>query len=92
MNTLLEIITTALSREDIEGLLESGAPQDEYDAEAEVITSVIEKLIPEHMTEENIVLAISRVWAGSFNRSSEEIEQRLPAFHHIAQDILSAVA
>ncbi len=44
MNISFAVIKAALVAEDMEGLIASGAPDDEYDAEAEKIAASIAKL------------------------------------------------
>jgi hypothetical protein len=83
------IIDQALQKEDVEGLIEMGAPGDEYVSEAQEIAEAVASMSAGQLTAQNIVAVISLVWAKSFNRSAEEIKERLPAFHRIAQDILS---
>jgi hypothetical protein len=89
MNTSSTAIDLILQTEDVEGLIEIGAPSDEYVSEAQEIAEAISKLSASQVTAENIVAIISLAWAKSFNRSAEEIKERLPAFHRIARQILA---
>jgi len=88
MTITLANIEAALRTEDIEGLIELGAPSDEYNDEARNIAYNLASLPSDQLTESNIVAAISLEWAKSFNRSVQEIEQRMPAFRRIAAQIL----
>lgn len=77
-------IQKLLNTEDIEGLVELGAPEDEYAAEAKEIVVAVHKLGKEQMTEANIVAIIALVWAKSFNLSEQDIKKRLSAFKRVA--------
>jgi hypothetical protein len=77
-------VEAALKEEDIEGLVESGAPSDEYNSEARKIADALASLDPGEFTETNITAIIALSWAKSFNRSENEIRQRMPAFQRIA--------
>ncbi len=89
MTISLVDIVESLRKEDIEGLLALGAPGDEYDSEAKEIFLALETLNQEQLTEANIVGIIALAWAKSFNRSPQEIEQRLPAFQRIAMYLVA---
>jgi hypothetical protein len=84
-------IESILRIEDVEGLIELGAPADEYASEARDIALAIAKLHPSPITETSVVAIIALVWGKSFDRSAKEIEQRLPAFRRIAQRILQSL-
>ena len=86
MQVLLTNIDAALREEDIEGRIALGAPENEYDAEAKAIVSALSA--QQTLTETQIVAIIARIWAKAFDRTAQEIEQRMPAFRHIAQQIL----
>lgn len=81
-------IEDALRTEDIEGLIASGAPSDEYNSEAEKIAAALASLQNNQLTESSIIAVLALEWAKSFNRSVQEIEQRMPAFRRIASQIL----
>lgn len=87
MAITLASISEALRTEDVEGLIASGAPSDEYDSEARNILSVLTSLENNQLTESSIISILALEWAKSFNRSAQEIEQRMPAFTRIALDI-----
>jgi hypothetical protein len=84
MRITLAEVEAVLRNEDIEGLVESGAPRDEYDSEAREIAGALASLSSGEFTETNITAIIALVWAKSFNRSEPEIRQRIPAFQRIA--------
>ena len=81
-------VKAALIAEDVEGFINLGAPNNEYDREAEAITSALSSLSKEQFTEANIVTTIAFIWAKAFNRSQDEIAMRMPAFQHIAKKLL----
>ena len=89
MNITFKNIAEALRSEDIEGLIELGAPSDEYDSEAREVASALASLTKNQITEANILAIIALEWAKSFNRSAQEIQQRMPAFRKIAYRILA---
>jgi hypothetical protein len=80
-----EKIRDALRAEDIEGLIELGAPSDEYDDEATQIAEAVAELPEGKVSAENIIAIIALIWAKSFDRSSDEIAKRLPAFSRVIQ-------
>ena len=84
----VSIIDSILQAEDIEGLLELGAPKDEYSSEAAEIKCSLETLNPSDTTEDRISALVVSVWAKAFNLSGEEIEKRSPAFRRVARELL----
>lgn len=88
MTISLATIEAALRAEDIESLIEAGAPDDEYNSEAKKIAAALSSLAGNQLTEANIVAVIALAWAKAFNRSSQEIEMRMDAFHRIARRLL----
>jgi hypothetical protein len=44
MDVSLSALKTALQHEDVEGLIELGAPKDEYDSEAVAVLSALEAM------------------------------------------------
>ena len=89
MNFSASTVATALREEDIEGLIASGAPADEYATEAKQIASALTALKSNQLNAATVSSVIALVWAKSFNRSAEEIKQRIPAFQHIAERLLT---
>jgi hypothetical protein len=81
------IVRQALNDEDIEGLLELGAPEDEYLHEAERIMTQIGR---EEVNEDSLAALVRAVWTKSFGPFTEEEEEKLsPAFRQVAQRILN---
>jgi hypothetical protein len=82
-------VETIFRVEDIEGFIEiHGAPDDEYDSEAEIINKALNALREDLFSEENIISIIVHVWAKMFNLDEEDIQKRMPAFQKAAQKIL----
>lgn len=88
MKTSLTDIQQFFREEDIEGLIADGAPDDEYDSEAEDIVAAMAKLSPDNIDEPHVVSIIALVWAQSFHRDENEIAARMDAFRRIATRIL----
>lgn len=86
----VSIIDNALRAEDVEGLLELGAPNDEYSHEAKTIASELQELTPGTESEDDIAAVIAKVWAKSFELSNEDIDKRHTALRRIARQILSS--
>ena len=66
MNTSASHINRILVEEDIEGYIDFGAPEDEYDTEAVQISEAIMQLRPDQMTSENVLSIISLIWLENF--------------------------
>ena len=88
MMTTQEKIASILREEDIEGLIEIGAPQDEYDAEAEMISRALSSQKTELLTLPKITTIITLIWGDMFQLDRAGIEQRLPAFSRVAAKIM----
>lgn len=88
MDISLENIERILIEEDIEGLIEDGAPEDEYSSEAEDIAKALSEFTEEDINEDNVAKVISLIWAESFNLSDNELQQRLPAIRRVVQGVL----
>lgn len=82
-------IDLILQEIDIEGLVESGAPRDEYISEAEAINSSIQRLQLSEMTIENIELVVSTIWKESFNLDVGGLKLRKTAINTLAKRILN---
>jgi hypothetical protein len=89
--SLFHEIKAALDHEDIEGLLASGCPSDEYDSEASLIESEIAKVTDfgkKPLSIEQCEKIVIDVWIGQFGPfKAEDIEMRGPAFSSVAQKI-----
>jgi hypothetical protein len=84
LESLKELVRDA----DIEGFIEiHGAPQDEYDGEAEALYSNIGSFTTSEIRSENLTQILNEIWSRSFNLAGEELEQRSPALLNLAQQI-----
>jgi len=81
-------IKDILRSADIEGFIESGAPDDEYDSEADDIAVALERLKPEELTEDRVLSIICNIWMESFGHDENETEKVKPYFKNIARSIL----
>lgn len=88
MNISSKLIETILIDLDIEGLIELGAPNDEYGSEAQIISRALSTLLEKEVTQENISEVIAQVWRESFNLSSADLELRNSAIRIAAQTLL----
>jgi hypothetical protein len=88
MITRLAQVIELLRTEDIEGLIEIGAPEDEYDSEAEMITDRIhaaESASPSgRITKADAIRVIQDVWTEMFSLDSYGLNRRKDAFEHVA--------
>jgi hypothetical protein len=84
-------IKAALDHEDIEGLLASGCPADEYDNKASLIESEIAKIADfgkKPLSLEQCERIVIDVWIRQFGPfKAEDLEIRSPAFSSVAQKI-----
>ena len=82
-------INAAFIEEDLEGLIEDGAPLDEYSSEAQSVAEALAKIPMEKITVSVVAATIALVWAKSFDRSAAEMAQRLPACQRLAEKLLT---
>ena len=86
--TRLDLINELLRFEDIEGLLSMGAPDDEYESEAEMIADRIgdaDGISTDHkVTRDEVENIIAGVWIEMFGLSDEDSRRRKNAFAAIA--------
>ena len=81
-------INALLIQEDIEGLIDAGAPSDEYSDEAALIAAALLQLDREQLTEEIILSTISLIWLKSFELSEQDMKLRIPALERITRLML----
>jgi hypothetical protein len=83
-------IQQVLNDEDIEDLLQAGAPSDEYEAEARVIAEAIAQTHESKLTEEVLTAVVKSTWAEMFGPFSEDqIRQRKAAFQRVARRLMA---
>jgi hypothetical protein len=86
----VSVIDNALRAEDVEGLLELGAPNDEYSHEAKTIASELDELTLDAASEDSVAAVIAKVWAKSFELSDEDLDKRCAALLRVARQILAS--
>lgn len=79
-------INAVLQAEDIEGLLQLGAPTDEYVYEAEKIHAALAEC---GSSEGSVAAVVTQVWARSFDLSEGELAKRSQSFHRVASQLLA---
>ena len=86
--TRLDLISELLRHEHIEGLLSMGAPDDEYESEAELIADRIgeaEGSAPNYkITREEVENIVAAVWKQMFGLSDERVRERQGALAAVA--------
>jgi hypothetical protein len=81
-------VRDALNAADIEGLLEAGAPADEYSGEARDIASALTQIKRDELSEETLASAVQSVWKHSFGLSDSDLRKRSIAFRQVAHRLL----
>jgi hypothetical protein len=81
-------VNELLIQEDVEGFIELGAPQDEYESEAALITAAILQIKEHERTEDSVLSVAAIIWMNNFGLGDEEMQLRLPALTRIVRAIL----
>ena len=90
MNPFLEKVKKVLREEDIEGYIDvHGAPDNEYDSEAQDIAEAMHALKDRHLTEDDILALIVPIWAKYFNLEGDELELRIPNLRKAAKRLMA---
>lgn len=84
--TLNEMLRTA----DIENLIATGSPANEYEGEAEILARAFSVLDDEEFNAENLFDILAYVWADSFELEDEDIEKREAVLQDFVNLILSS--
>ena len=92
MNIDHEAISELFRLHDIEGLISSGAPDDEYDSEVERIVTALEDLPCEQVSVTAVAEIFATVWAQMFELSEEQIRRRRFDFDEIAEKVMGIFA
>lgn len=92
MKISIQSIADLLRHADIEGLIESGAPADEYAAEANVLYQALSQLESGESGVAGLVEIISEVWRQSFDLGAAEMLQRKKAIENIAQQLMATAS
>jgi hypothetical protein len=88
MNVDYESIDELFRIQDIEGLISSGAPEDEYEPEVERIFTALEALPREQATRPALVGLFEGVWKQMFGATEEKVASRRPDFEEIAEKVI----
>jgi hypothetical protein len=83
-----EAISELFRLHDIEGLISSGAPDDEYEPEVERIVSALENLSREQASATAIADIFAAVWRQMFGGSEEQMQKRRFDFDEIAEEVM----
>lgn len=89
MQLTVKEIDNILAGEDIEGLIETGAPSDEYIHESAQIAAAVNLLSPSDRTINNILAIVGTLWVKSFGLASSDIELRASAIQRVAKKIFA---
>lgn len=90
MNITLTEMQGIFRKEDIEGYIEiHGAPENEYDPEAEAFVDALQKLAPHEMTFENLMPILTGIWGKMFDLAPDDLQKRMPGFENIVQKVLA---
>lgn len=81
-------INELLQKADIEGLIASGSPPDEYAIEADILARAFSTLGDEEFTEDNLMEIIAYVWSDSFDLENDDLNARMGKIEALIADIL----
>ncbi|MDX1950148.1 MAG: hypothetical protein SFT90_06595 [Rickettsiales bacterium] len=90
MNISLKQTENLLIKYDIEGLIEAGAPDDEYSNEANQIHQGLNELTQENHNYEAVLSLISLIWAKNFELDTNNFKQRLPYIKNFVNELINA--
>jgi len=82
-----QAINKLLRAEDLEGMIEAGAPGDEYVPEANRIAAAVNALSATQATEENIVAIVALAWMQDFHLDESAMRDRAQGIRRVAQQI-----
>ena len=88
MNIDYKAISELFRLHDIDGLISSGAPEDEYEPEVERIVTAIENLPREQASVAAIADIIEQVWRQMFGGPEEQMRRRRFEFDEIAEQVM----
>ena len=88
MNVDYEATSELFRLHDIEGLISSGAPDDEYEPEVERIVAALENLSREQVSVAAISNIFAAVWTQMFGLSEDGIRRRRFDFDEIAEKVM----
>jgi hypothetical protein len=82
-------VKNILNQYDIEGLLEIGAPNDEYESEAQDIASALNELEQNYFDAEHIFALIMDIWQKNFELAEDDLLKRKEFFAKVVNAILA---
>lgn len=88
MNVDSAAISELFRQSDIDGLIASGAPEDEYEPEVDRIVAALEDLPHEEASVTAIADIFADVWAQMFGGSEERMNRRRVDFDEIAEKVM----
>ena len=88
MTVDFEAISELFRLHDIEGLISSGAPDDEYEPEVERIFTALENLPREQASVIAVADIFAAVWGQMFGLSEEQMRRRSFDFDEIAEKVM----
>ena len=88
MNVDYDSLDELFRMQDIEGLIASGAPDDEYEPEVERIFAALEALPRAEATVSRLVDIFCDVYRQMFGWSEEQMRRRCPDFEEIAEKVI----
>ena len=83
-----ESLDELLRLQDIEGLIASGAPDDEYEPEIDDLLDRLEEIPAGMASQVAIVSIFEDVWRQKFSSTEQMLDQRRPHFVEIADKLL----
>lgn len=89
MNITVSGIDDILVHYDVEGLIEAGAPDDEYQDESVQIAAALDALVKEEFNHDTILAIIAIIWMNSFELSDDEMQPRIDELRKVVKDILA---
>lgn len=83
-------IDNLLVHYDVEGLIEAGAPNDEYQDESAQIAVALNAIAKEEFNHDTVLAIIAIIWMNSFELSDNEMKRRIDELRKVTNDILAA--
>ena len=83
-----EALSELFRLHDIEGLISSGAPDDEYEPEVDRIVTALENLPPEQASAAAVADIFAVVWTQMFGLSEQQTQERRFDFDEIAEKVV----
>lgn len=91
MEIHVSMVENALRSADVEGLLELGAPADEYDFVAQVVHRALSELSVDEIMLESVMSVLQMTWRESFDLGAADLQKRDAALKALAEEIMAVV-